>query len=312
MMNKKFKKLVLVGIFIPFLSGFCSKTYYSTKNLAPEQRDFISEVRYIITKSEKKKFFSLVTSEEREKFIENFWKKRDPDPATEENKFKILYYDRLEEANHLFKDESKKGWLTDRGRVYILLGPPETRRFRPGVVNSQASVRNWFNHPYEIWYYGFYPILFVDRLENRTFVLTPFSSQHVATILRTSMDLKPIVGKDKIPYNYTVTVKKNKDQVELQVKTPYENILFQQTDEIDRFFATLTLHVDIFNSDDKKVHNFTKEYTVSLREEELKAAKKEYIMSVPFSLEPGKYHVHIILESKANDIRTSKKIKFRI
>ncbi len=311
MINKKCKKLVLVGILIPFLSGFCSKNYYSTKNLSQGQRDFISEVRYIITKSEKKKFFSLVTSEERESFIENFWKKRDPDLSTEENELKILYYDRLEEANHLFKDESKSGWLTDRGRIYILLGPPETRRFRPGVINAQASVRSWYNHPYEMWYYGFYPILFVDRMENGTFELTPFSSQHVATILRTSMDLKPTVGKDKIPYNFTITVnKEKKDQAELQVKIPYENILFQPID--NRFSATLTLHVDIFDSDDKKVQNISKEYIVSLTEEELKAVKKPYVINLPLTLKPGKYHLQTILESKEDDIRTTKKIKFRI
>lgn len=311
MINKKYKKLILVSIFIPFLSGFCSKNYYSTKNLSPGEREFISEVRYIITKNEKKKFFSLVTEEERTIFIENFWKKRDPDLSTEENEFKTLYYGLIEEANHLFKDESKEGWLTDRGRVYILLGPPEHRRFRPGMVGAEAAARSWYHLPHERWYYGFYLIVFVDRMENGRFELSPLSSQHVATILRTSMDFKPTVGKEKIPYNFAIKLNKEKDdQLELQVNIPYENILFQQTE--NRFSATLTLHVDIFDSDDKKIQNFSKEYIVSLTEEELKAVKKPYVLKVPLTLNPGKYHLQTILGSKEDDIKTTKKIKFRI
>jgi GWxTD domain-containing protein len=311
MINNKYKKLIFVSIFIPFLTGFCSKNYYSTKNLSPEKRAFISEVRYIITKSEKKKFFSLVTEEERTLFIENFWKKRDPDLSTEENEFKILYYDRIEKATHLFKDESKEGWLTDRGRVYILLGPPEHRRFRPGEIGTEAAARSWYQHPYEIWYYGFYPIIFVDRMENGRFELSPLGAQHVSTILRTSMDLKPTVGKEKIPYNFTIKLNKEKDdQLELQVNIPYENILFQQTK--NRFTATLTLHVNISDTDDKKIQNFSKEYIVSLTEEELKAVKEPYVIKAPFTLKPGKYHLQAILESKEDDIRTTKKIKFRI
>ncbi len=46
------------------------------------------DVPYIITGDEKKAFKTLKTDEEREAFIENFWRRRDPNPDTEENEYR--------------------------------------------------------------------------------------------------------------------------------------------------------------------------------------------------------------------------------
>ena len=54
-----------------------------------------TDVDYIITKDEKRAFLALTTDEERENFIENFWRRRDPNPDTEENEYREQYYDCL-------------------------------------------------------------------------------------------------------------------------------------------------------------------------------------------------------------------------
>jgi GWxTD domain-containing protein len=82
--------------------------------------DFISKVRYILTKKERKIFLELALSE-REQFIEKFWERRDPDPDTEENEFKMGYLNRVEKTSELFVSEVKLGWLTDRGRICFML-----------------------------------------------------------------------------------------------------------------------------------------------------------------------------------------------
>lgn len=82
------------------------------------------DVRYIITPEEREVFLSLTTPEEKERFIEQFWFRRDPDPTTAINEFKEEHYRRIAYANDHF-DEGKAGWLTDRGRIYILHGPPD-------------------------------------------------------------------------------------------------------------------------------------------------------------------------------------------
>ena len=60
-------------------------------------------MRYIITRQERKIFLNLIPSE-RKSFIEEFWEKRDPDPDTEINEFKEVYFELIEEANFLFKE----------------------------------------------------------------------------------------------------------------------------------------------------------------------------------------------------------------
>ncbi len=79
---------------------------------------FTEKVKYIITHEEKLEFKSLETEEARQEFIEKFWDKRGAE-------FKARFEKRFEEANRKFRGEGKKGWLTDRGRIYILLGKPD-------------------------------------------------------------------------------------------------------------------------------------------------------------------------------------------
>jgi len=81
-------------------------------------------VPYIITKKEKKYFEKLKTEDERGEFIERFWKIRDPNPDTTENEFKIEHYRRIAFSNKYFTTAGIAGWRTERGRMYIVLGPP--------------------------------------------------------------------------------------------------------------------------------------------------------------------------------------------
>ncbi len=86
---------------------------------------------YIILDRERDVFLSLETIEERRHFIEAFWKKRDPNPATPENEFRVEHYRRIDYANQFLGRETYlPGWKTDRGRMYIILGEPiEIQRF---------------------------------------------------------------------------------------------------------------------------------------------------------------------------------------
>jgi len=81
-------------------------------------------VRYLMTRGEAKLWRKLKTREERIAFIRRFWERRDPVPETPENEFRLLFWHRVREANRLFDDTPLPGWKTDRGKIYILLGPP--------------------------------------------------------------------------------------------------------------------------------------------------------------------------------------------
>lgn len=78
--------------------------------------DWIDNVDPILTQAERDAWKKLETDEEREQFIEDFWRSRDPDPDTEENEFKLEYFERVAYANEHFSS-GKPGRLTDRGRI---------------------------------------------------------------------------------------------------------------------------------------------------------------------------------------------------
>ncbi|MFQ6069150.1 MAG: GWxTD domain-containing protein [Candidatus Aminicenantales bacterium] len=114
-------------IFI-FLLSSCTTTPLE-KRLDRMSEEFFSKVRYIITAEESKIFLEL-PPEKRQEFIEKFWQRRDPTPGTPRNEYREAYFQRIEEANRLFKG-GRPGWLQDRGRIYILFGPPDERQTNP-------------------------------------------------------------------------------------------------------------------------------------------------------------------------------------
>ena len=80
------------------------------------------EIVYIITERERDTFLDLETLGEWEAFVNAFWRRRDPDRLTPVNEFKEEHYRRIEFANrHLGRESPVPGWMTDRGKMYIIL-----------------------------------------------------------------------------------------------------------------------------------------------------------------------------------------------
>ena len=115
-----------------------------------------NDVPYLITDEEKKAFKALATDEERENFIENFWRRRDPNPDTEENEFREQYYERIAYANEHYSS-GLPGWKSDRGRIYIAWGKPDSVESHPsgGQYNrpSYEGGGETTTYPFEIWFY---------------------------------------------------------------------------------------------------------------------------------------------------------------
>ena len=133
------------------------------RNVKPElkkaYRDWLDkDVTYIITDEERKAFKKLATDDERERFIEEFWRRRDPDPDTDENEFKEEYYERIAYANEHFSS-GVPGWKTDRGRIWIMYGKPDERETHPmGGAYERPSYEgggSTTTYPFEIWFYRY-------------------------------------------------------------------------------------------------------------------------------------------------------------
>ena len=114
------------------------------------------DVLYIITEEERRAFKALKTDEEWDKFIEDFWRRRDPDPDTPENEYKDQYYERIQYANEHYAS-GVPGWKTDRGRIYIKYGKADEIEPHPagGSYNrpSYEGGGTTTTYPFEIWWY---------------------------------------------------------------------------------------------------------------------------------------------------------------
>ncbi len=152
----------LISLLFLLLFGAGAFAYQDENQLKQEEaedhfRKWLNEdVLFIISSDERAVFKALTTPEEKERFIEQFWFRRDPDPRTSENEFKEEHYRRIAYANERFTS-GYPGWKTDRGRVYILHGPPyEIESHSSGgayqrPINEGGGTTS--TYPFEIWRY---------------------------------------------------------------------------------------------------------------------------------------------------------------
>ena len=116
------------------------------------------DVRWIITDEERSAFKQLSNDEERDQFIEAFWQRRDPTPDTIENEFKEEHYRRIAYANEHFP-AGIPGWKTDRGRMYIMYGPPDEIESHPSGGTYERPMEEGGGEtstfPFEDWRYRY-------------------------------------------------------------------------------------------------------------------------------------------------------------
>ncbi|MGA8501524.1 MAG: GWxTD domain-containing protein [Candidatus Sulfotelmatobacter sp.] len=126
-----------------------SKTYKKWLN---------EDVVWIITDEERAAFKQLSNDEERDNFIEAFWQRRDPTPDTEENEYKEEHYRRIAYANEHFA-AGIPGWKSDRGRMYIMYGPPDEIDSHPSGGSYERPMEEGGGEtstfPFEDWRYRY-------------------------------------------------------------------------------------------------------------------------------------------------------------
>jgi len=99
-------------------------------------------VRYLMTGDEHDEYSRLSDSVARSEFIANFWKHRDPHPETPENEFRDEFERRVAFADQRMAQDETRGSLTDRGQVFVLLGPPTYIGRRPLRTGEDANDAN--------------------------------------------------------------------------------------------------------------------------------------------------------------------------
>jgi GWxTD domain-containing protein len=283
----------------------CKTIPQNRYELDASSREFLSKVRYTITKQEKNIFLST-PPEKRQEFVNGFWKKRDPDASTEINEFKEEYFRRLEISNALFKEGTTPGWLQDRGRIYIILGPPDNRSVNPGFKDFH----------YENWYYEpNYVIVFEDRDLNGEYMITREGEFTVMNILKDPQQSWRVtkVNDKKVVFAFELKILEESDgQQKIQMKIPFNNIWM--SDDGEKLETTLTVTAEIENSTtEERIWNTEKEFVLSLTEEELEnMAGESYTVEIPLSLPEGSYAMTIVLENSTGEEAIQRHMTFKI
>jgi GWxTD domain-containing protein len=122
-----------------------------------------SPAGFLMTKDEEKAWKSVTTEAQAKAFIELFWAKRNPDPASAFNPFRADFENRVRYADEQYSWEKQRGALTDRGRVLILMGAPHYSENRfptetveriedraVGTDEVRANAKLWYYDPQQL------------------------------------------------------------------------------------------------------------------------------------------------------------------
>ncbi|MGQ9472073.1 MAG: GWxTD domain-containing protein [Candidatus Aminicenantales bacterium] len=265
--------------------------------LDPESRAFYEYARLIMTSEENKIFSRLQDENSRQEFIEEFWAKRDPDPETEENEFKTEFYRRIDYANKHF-NEGVPGWKTDRGRIYIYMGPPD--KFEEFFTHNDPEVRGsilwWVYYDYELG------IEFVDRTGMNHFELRNYTGDFFGAMEKMKLGQVGLTDQGlrvkKIDFELTYDEKAR----EVVVTIPQKAFPGGIQDE-----AVVQLHFEffIYDRDGRRVKRFATERNLNLKEE---GGGEAVRFRFPLELESGGYYIDCLVYGEAGTLPKVRKI----
>ena len=289
--------IVLVWGFVFFLLFSAPQTAdaKSLKRTDP----FFAKARLIMTKEEIDIYTHLPDEAARDEFIEEFWKKRDPTPESEENENRIEFENRIAFANKWFKETAKgEGWDTERGRLLLQLGFPDRRQFGELTnVDKQGRLRSSKRTPTEIWQYiTRYRLILVfkDYKGFGRYQLTSIPTNLLTSIneAQFSLDLRN-QANIKRAFKFNVDYKTDK----LIVQIPVKKISFEEKQGKMGVDFGITVYV---YRNSKKIDEIKQEKSLQWDKDEILNMKKiEFEIVYPLS-KKGKYYFDTVIEEKGS------------
>jgi GWxTD domain-containing protein len=255
------------------------RSYNIERKLSPAHADFLSKVGYIITREERKIFLELPETG-KDGFIEEFWKRRDPDSDTERNEFRVEYEDRLEKARSLFRGEGRPGWLTDRGRIFILFDPPSERLTYP--MDATGYCR-------EVWYYGAFPVVFIDDNCSGYFVMKAINLEHLQALNIAQGYFQKTFTQEKKFFDYEVAIRKIRAEEgvyegTVAIDIPYTAIWFTFKEE--RLETAFIVKAEMSDESGRLIWEALDSFPLTLDERELKENRsRRFRMEFPLLLD---------------------------
>ncbi len=304
-------RLALLLAALPVVAA-CASTR-ALKELDPESRDFISKVRYTITSEERRAFLALAP-QDREPFIEDFWRRRDPTPATPENEYRTAYYARIERANRLFSGGGSPGWLQDRGRVYIMLGPPDTRVAYPRGVTI-------YGLPTEIWTYGLYTMIFIDEYWNDDYRIAPDSAGQIAVITQAQAQWNQ--PRERLPKPGEASTAPGIAGLDVRIEIgdagtarfslaiPHKSIWLKSSGK--SFQASVDVTMKVLDEAGAEAWTFSQTFPIDIPASRLKEVlAQDFLAQAAAPLKPGAYTLSVLVTNTTDGSKASLERKFKI
>jgi GWxTD domain-containing protein len=261
--------------------------------LDPESAKFYRSARLIMTKEEIKIFNHLPDAASRKEFIADFWLKRDPDPDTPGNEFKSEFEARVAFINKRFNKEGGPAINTDRGRVYIFMGPPdkvEESNVQDASRTSGGAVLWWIYYNHELG------VEFTDKTGTGKFVITDISGDFFG-----AMDLMKLgqnIRADDVFAKKFVKFETVYDAAaqQIEVRLPVKGLMFRDNDE-GRLEADLRFIIYIYSDEGSAKETLQDARSVVLTDAEHESQKTvNFRFAKP--LKPGTNFVDVIVMGK--------------
>lgn len=277
---------------------------------------FLDLIRYIVTPQEEK-IFREMPPEDRHEFVAEFWKRRDPDPETDENDFRNIYYTRIARSNKAF-GAGIPGWMTDRGRIYVLLGPPTDvikKSMGDAGLDLEKGLRELSTdmleqgtrteRPTEIWVYNQYPDYFSGPL--RLVFVDYYSTGDYK--LNTDISVRP--------FNMVTHIMSDPDMIQFQRIGEIE-----EDESSPRILPFLDFSKALGQLEKDKNDNYTIEcfFEVPLGTLQFRKENNEYVYDIELSVKVENIEIKSSFEQKKEirqalsleDLRTSIKERYSI
>ena len=259
--------------------------------LDAESEKFYKTGRLIMTKEENKIFQRLPDAGARKEFIADFWLKRDPDPDTPTNEFRREFEARVDFVNKRFR-EGGPGYNTDRGRVYIFLGPPDkVEEFPP---EPGATIRGF------VFWWSYYDhklaIEFADERNDGRYRISDYTGDMFEAMdlikLGQSIRTDDVFSKKFVKFE----ARYDPDSREIEVRLPSKALMFREN-ETGGLQVDLRFLIYIYGDGGATKESFADARSVvtTVAEED---SQKTLSFRFARTLKPGTNFVDVIIQGK--------------
>jgi GWxTD domain-containing protein len=304
---KKITGILILAILLAMAFTACGTKRINTDiDGQPAKVDeFYESTRLIMLKNERQIYKHLPDEDSRKVFIEDFWKKRDPNPETDENENRLTFERRLEYVERFFREHvgGGRGWDSDRGKVFLLLGGPDTRTTQRMAVPGRMGRR--IDALTELWVYDHYRLIlrFVDEEGFGVYRLRRWPTDLLTAFERAKFE---VYQPEKLTDPFTFKAKFKDNSIGIEI--PAKKVDFE--DHNGGMAAHFKIKVYVYHNY-KKIDSLEETRDITGEKEDL-LGMKNFALALPYTLPgKGKYFFDIIVEDVSSTARYRNMVSYK-